>query len=63
MKDRQEVYGWRRELMIARARLAGATEAEAEAKVTLPKLTRCYSLVGFCRCRTCEERRAASRSS
>jgi NTE family protein len=39
MKDREEIYGWRRELAILRARLAGATEAEAEAKVPLPKLT------------------------
>jgi NTE family protein len=38
MKDRQEVYAWRRELLIARARLAGATEAQAEASVPLPKL-------------------------
>jgi NTE family protein len=39
MKDRAEIYGWRREIEILRARLAGATEAEAEAKVMLPKLT------------------------
>ena len=39
LKDRQEVYGWRRELMIARARLAGMSEAEAEASVPLPRLT------------------------
>jgi len=40
MKDRQEIYSWRLELLIARARLAGATEAqaEAEASVTLPKV-------------------------
>jgi NTE family protein len=38
MKDRQEVYAWRREILILRARLAGATEAEAEASVPLPKL-------------------------
>jgi NTE family protein len=37
-KDRQEIYAWRRELLIARARLAGATEAQAEASVPLPKL-------------------------
>ncbi len=37
MKDRQEIYAWRRELLIARARLAGATEAQAEAGVPLPK--------------------------
>jgi hypothetical protein len=41
MKDRQEIYGWRREILIARERLAGATEAEAEARVSLrlPELT------------------------
>ncbi len=39
MKDRQEVYAWRRELLVARARLAGATEAQAEANVPLPKLS------------------------
>jgi NTE family protein len=39
MKDRQEIYAWRRELLIARARLAGATEAQAEASVALPKLS------------------------
>jgi NTE family protein len=38
MKDRQEVYAWRRELLIARARLAGATETQAEASLPLPKL-------------------------
>jgi NTE family protein len=38
MKDRQEIFSWRRELLIARARLAGATEAQAEASVPLPKL-------------------------
>ena len=39
MKDRQEIYSWRRELLIARARLAGATEAQAEASVPLPKVS------------------------
>jgi NTE family protein len=39
MKDREEIYGWRREIAILRARVAGATQAEAEAKVPLPKLT------------------------
>jgi NTE family protein len=39
MKDRQEIYAWRRELLIARARLAGATEAQAEASVPLPKMS------------------------
>lgn len=38
--DRVEISAWRRELLIARARLAGATEAEAEAQVQakLPKM-------------------------
>jgi NTE family protein len=39
MKDRQEIYAWRRELLVARARLAGATEAQAEASVQLPKIS------------------------
>jgi NTE family protein len=39
MKDRAEIYGWRREILVLRARMAGATEAEAEASVPLPKLT------------------------
>ena len=38
MKDRQEIYGWRREILLLRARMSGATEAEAEASVALPKL-------------------------
>jgi NTE family protein len=37
MKDRAEITKWRRELLIARARLAGATEAQAEARV--PKVS------------------------
>jgi NTE family protein len=39
MKDRQAILSVRRELLIARARLAGATEAEAEASVSVPKLS------------------------
>jgi NTE family protein len=39
MKDREEIYGWRREIQVLRARLAGATEAEAEASASLPKMT------------------------
>jgi NTE family protein len=39
LKDRQEVYGWRREILVLRARLAGKTEAEADASVALPKLS------------------------
>jgi NTE family protein len=38
MKDRAEVWKWRRDLLVAQARLAGATEEEAErsvSKVTL----------------------------
>jgi NTE family protein len=38
MKDRQELYGWRREILILRARVKGASEAQAEASVPLPKL-------------------------
>ena len=37
MKDRAEITKWRRELFVARARLAGASEEEAEASV--PKVT------------------------
>jgi len=37
MKDRAEIMVWRRELRVAQARLAGASEAEAEASV--PKIT------------------------
>ena len=37
MKDRAEIMSWRRELLVAKARLAGATEAEAEKSV--PKVT------------------------
>ena len=36
MKDRAEIARWRRELLVARARLAGVAEAQAEASV--PKL-------------------------
>jgi NTE family protein len=40
MKDRVEIYAWRRELLVARGRLAGETSAEAEAKADaiLPRL-------------------------
>jgi NTE family protein len=37
MKDRAEIAKWRRELLVAQARLAGATEAQAEARV--PKVS------------------------
>jgi len=37
MKDMAEVWKWRRELLVEQARRAGATEAQAEAKV--PKVT------------------------
>jgi NTE family protein len=37
MKDRAEITKWRRELLVARARLAGKTEAQAEASV--PKVS------------------------
>jgi NTE family protein len=39
MKDREEIYGWRRDMLVLQARLAGASEAEAEARVPLPKLS------------------------
>lgn len=39
MKDREEIDGWRRELMILRARLSGKTDADAEASIPLPRLT------------------------
>ena len=45
MKDKAEVASWRRELLVARARLAGATEAQAEASV--PKVTLRVIDVGF----------------
>jgi NTE family protein len=40
IKDRTEIYAWRRELLIAQARLAGATEAQAQAEASarLPKI-------------------------
>jgi len=37
MKDMAEIWKWRRELLVEQARRAGATEAQAEAKV--PKVT------------------------
>jgi NTE family protein len=37
MKDRAEIVKWRRDLLVAHARLAGATEAQAEASI--PKVT------------------------
>src|SRR5262245_26944115 len=37
MKDRAEIHKWRRELLVARARLAGMSEAQAEASV--PKIS------------------------
>ncbi len=37
MKDRAQIATWRRELLVARARLAGVPEAEAEARV--PKIS------------------------
>jgi NTE family protein len=38
MKDRVEIAKWRRELLVARGRLAGMTEAQAEANVKVPKV-------------------------
>jgi NTE family protein len=37
MKDRAEILKWRRDLLVAQARLAGATEEEAQASV--PQIT------------------------
>jgi len=37
MKDRAEIWKWRRDLLVAQARLAGATEEEAEGRV--PQVT------------------------
>jgi NTE family protein len=54
MKDRAEIFQWRRELLVARARLEGATEAEAEAR--LPKLTLEVLDVSFEAIRDPEER-------
>lgn len=54
MRDRVEIMSWRRELMIARARLAGATEAEARASV--PKLDLHVLDVSFDRIRDATER-------
>lgn len=56
VKDRQEIYGWRREILISRARLAGATEADAEASVPLPKLTLHVIDVNFDEIRQPDER-------
>lgn len=33
MKDRETIWGWRRRLLVAEARLAGMSEEEAEASV------------------------------
>ena len=45
LKDRAEIMKWRRELVVAQARLAGMTEAQAEAKV--PKVSLEVIDVGF----------------
>ena len=37
MKDRAEIWKWRREMLVMQARLGGATEAQAEASA--PKVT------------------------
>jgi NTE family protein len=37
MKDRAEIWKWRRDLLVSKARLAGATEEEAEASI--PKIS------------------------
>jgi NTE family protein len=47
MKDKEEIYGWRRDIQILQARLGGASAAEAEARVPLPKLTLHLMDIGF----------------
>ncbi len=54
MKDRAEIMAWRRELEVARARLAGASEAQAEA--SLPKLHLAVIDVSFNAVRDPQER-------
>jgi NTE family protein len=54
MKDRAEIVKWRRELRVARARLAGATEEEAEASV--PKISLRVIEVSFAAIADPEER-------
>ena len=54
MKDRVEIMKWRRELKVARLRLAGATEAEAEASV--PKINLHAIDISFDAIRDPEER-------
>jgi NTE family protein len=55
MKDRAAIMGWQRELHVARARLAGATLAEAEGG--MPKLTLEVIDVSFSAIRDPEEKR------
>ena len=38
MKDLVKIWSWRRELSVAQARLAGASEAEAQAEAGVPKI-------------------------
>lgn len=54
MKDRAEIARWRRELLVGRARLAGASEAQAEAMV--PKVSLHVFDVGFDEIRDPQER-------
>ena len=54
MKDRAEIMAWRRELEVARARLAGVSEAQAEA--SLPKLHLAVIDVSFNAVRDPQER-------
>ena len=54
MKDRVEIMKWRRELKVARLRLAGASEAEAEASV--PKINLHAIDISFDAIRDPEER-------
>jgi NTE family protein len=54
MKDLAEIWSWRRELLVARARLGGTTEAQAEASV--PKVSLQVLDVSFDEIRDPEER-------
>ncbi len=54
MKDRAEIMSWKRDLVIARARLAGASVSQAEASV--PKLTLEVIAVSFDEIRNPQER-------
>ncbi len=56
MKDRAEIYGWKRELQLLHAQLAGATREQAEAAIPLPKLDLHFMDVAFEEIKQPEER-------